>query len=107
MKTNARHILLIVLVFLAVFAAYEIYKVFKAGVTDLTTLLKAPFNALAGVWAGITGNVGKLIPSFGPDTSPAGADIAATLQTDSETILGGFQTIWGQDLLSPGKPLPQ
>lgn len=53
-KALLKQIALILAIGVVAFVVWEIVKAVKAGVTDVASLIKAPFTAVSSIWTGIT-----------------------------------------------------
>jgi hypothetical protein len=80
-----------------VFVLWEIYKAWRAGVSDIKSLILAPWTAAKKVWASLAAGVSSLVaPS--PTSSPAA--LTASLGIDPNSALGQMFQQDAQNALS-------
>lgn len=71
-----------------VFIGWEIYKVFAAGVSDIASILKAPFTAVSKVWSSITSFFTGFSSSAPGTVAGTGQTPAQLTGVDANTPLG-------------------
>ena len=80
-----------------VFILWEIYKAWRAGVSDLKSLILAPWTAAKKVWLSLASGVSSLVaPS--PTSSPAA--LTASLGIDPNSALGQMFQVDAQNALN-------
>lgn len=90
-KSGKHHYFMIALIFVGVFIAFEVFKVIAAGVSDIESIVTAPFTALGNVWSAITGWLGGIGSAPAPGTVTAlGQTAAANVGVSDSSALGAM-----------------
>lgn len=101
-KTIFKEVLIVLAVGVVAYVVYCIYKAIKAGVSDVASLIKAPFTALSSAWSAVTNlfsspavatpqpvaivdNTGQTVGTVQP-SSPLYGLLAPQDQADTQTI---------------------